>query len=87
MFPSTKIVHKSILTAKKTINAFSSARGRQVSYSLGIIKQTKNKTTAHDKKVRNMMNMNKSVNRHSDFDRIVLQRNCGERVLQLYQIY
>ena len=54
---------------------------RATSYSFGISKWTKQELEDLDKKVTKIMTMNKGFNKHSDVDRIFLQRKCGGKGL------
>ena len=51
------------------------------SYSFGISEWTKTEPEDVDKRVRRIMTMNMGFNKHSDVDRIILQRKCGGRGL------
>ena len=70
-----------MLSAKKKVKAFNSICVGLLSYSFGISKWTNNELEDLDKEVRKTMTVKIGFNKHSDVDRIFLQRKCGGRGL------
>ena len=76
-----RIVWKSLLSASNKGKAFNSICIGVLSYSFGVINWTKVELEEMDIRVRKEMTMNKAFNKHSDTDRLYLQRNRGSRGL------
>ena len=70
-----------MLSAKNKVKAFNSICVGLLSYSFGISEWTKNELEDLDKEVSKIMSMSKGFNKHSDVDRIFLQRKLGGRGL------
>ena len=77
----TKTVWKSLLSAKNKVRAYNSVCVGLLTYCFGLIKWTKSELESLDKDVRKVMTMNKGFSKHSDVDRLFLQRKNGGRGL------
>ena len=77
----TKTVWKSLLSAKNKVRAYNSVCVGLFTYCFGLIKWTKSELENLDKDVRKIMTMNKNFSKHSDVDRLFLQRKNGGRGL------
>ena len=81
VYSRTNTIWKSILSAKNKVKAYNLVCVELFSYCFGIIKWTKSALENLDKDVRKIMTMNKGFNKHSDVDRLILQRKNGGRGL------
>ena len=81
IYSRTNTIWKSILSAKNKVKAYNLVCVELFSYCFGIIKWTKSALENLDKDVRKIMTMNKGFNKHSDVDRLILQRKNGGRGL------
>ena len=77
----TKTVWKSLLSAKNKVRAYNSVCVGLLTYCFGLIKWTKSELENLDKDVRKIMTMNEGFSKHSDVDRLFLQRKNGGRGL------
>ena len=53
-----------------------------ITYSIGLLEWTNDEIRSLDKRTRKIMNMNNSLNKRSDVDRLYIKRSCGGRGLR-----
>ena len=70
----TKTAWKSLLSAKNKMKAYNSVSVRLFTYCFRLIKWTESELENLDKDVRKIMTINKGFDKHSDVDRLFLQK-------------